>query len=244
MPAAPIDIATGHTADFITANVPANATILEIGCGEGHLARRLQASGFAVTAIDANADAVAAARAKGVNAHEAHWPTFECEPVDVVIFTRSLHHIHELDEAINSAHTTLREGGVLLVEDFAFNEADATTMNWFAERLRAAPLAAALKPPADSFIADVMAAKNLETVWEHHHHHDLHDVASMAKSIEEVFGSSETLNAAYLYRYLISCLEETTDASAQLAAFKEQEEDAIAQRQIIPIGRRIIAKKT
>ena len=208
MTAAPIDIATRHTADFINGYAPAKSAILEIGCGEGHLAQNLQTSGFTVTAIDANADAIASARSKGVDAHEAHWPDFESAPVDILVFTRSLHHIHDLDSAISKAHAVLRKGGVLLVEDFAFNEADGKTMNWFAKRLRAASLAPALNPPPDSFMADLMEAKELESIWESHHHHDLHDVAVMAKAIDEVFGTSETLNVPYLYRYLISCLEE------------------------------------
>ena len=243
MSAAPIDIATQHTAEFIARHAPEQSAILEIGCGEGHLAQHLQGAGFTVIAIDANADAIAATRAKGVDAHEAHWPDFKCNPVDIVIFTRSLHHIHDLDGAVSKAHAVLRDGGVLLVEDFAFNEADRKTMNWFAERLQTNSLAPALSAPPDSFMADLMEAKELGSVWESHHHHDLHEVAVMAKAIDKTFGTSEILNAPYLYRYLISCLEENVDAAVKLAAFKQQEEGAIAQRQIIPIGRRIIAKK-
>ena len=243
MPASPIDIAARHTADFIQTFAAAGCDVLEIGCGAGEVAQKLQAGGFNVTAIDADKDAAAAARARGVEAFAAAWPDFESEEVDVVVFTRSLHHIHDLKGAVHAAHARLREGGVLLVEDFAFDQTDERTIEWFQRTMNENPLAGALKPPPQSLVADVLSANDVKEAWGRHHHHDLHSIDAMAEAIAEAVGGCEKQAAPYLYRYLIACLRDTAEAAALLVQFLEKENEAIAEQQITPLGRRIIARK-
>ncbi len=48
---------------WITARLPARGTLLDVGCGAGIAAEALARAGFAVTGIDASAEAIAAARA-------------------------------------------------------------------------------------------------------------------------------------------------------------------------------------
>ena len=56
--------------DVFLARLPAGARILDLGCGPGHQAARMQAAAFSVTAWDACPAFVAAARARGVDACE------------------------------------------------------------------------------------------------------------------------------------------------------------------------------
>lgn len=237
----PIDIATRHCVDFIRAYAPAKCDVLEIGCGEGNVAQRLQSFGFNVTAIDADSACVARAQENSVNAVEAHWPDFQSDQVDAILFTRSLHHMHDLDSALSAARMRLREGGVLLVEDFAFYEADTKTSDWFANHLRARPIAKSLTPPADTFVAKILGATEPHAAWRSDHGHELHSIETMATAVAAQLNVRNIINGAYLYRYLIPALPESQEAAALLEGFFNKEELAIASGEIAPIGRRIIA---
>ena len=54
--------------DAFLLRLPEGARILDLGCGPGHQAARMQAAGFRVTAWDACPEFVAAAREKGLSA--------------------------------------------------------------------------------------------------------------------------------------------------------------------------------
>ncbi len=241
MPRRLVDIATQHTADFISSHAPKGGAVLEIGCGQGDLAQVLETSGFKVTAIDGDKDAIVAARARGVNAANATWPTYQSDKVDAILFTRSLHHMHELDAAISAARARLTGHGVLLIEDFAFDKADARTINWFVAKLKSDRFARRLSPPRDSFVANILRANDPKAAWRHDHDHDLHTIEAMQTAVAAQFGQSSTHTAPYLYRYLIPALPESDEAVILVEDFLSQEKDMIASGGITPIGRRIIA---
>ena len=131
----PMDVPTRETVAFVVSHSAAEATVLEIGCGEGDVASMLLDRGYGVIGVDSNQDVVSRAQQRGVPAAFATWPEFECGPVDTVAFTRSLHHIEPLSEAIGKARELLTKNGVLLVEDFSFDEAETTTIAWFMQAL-------------------------------------------------------------------------------------------------------------
>ena len=101
-----------------------NNRILEVGCGNGELALALQNSGFQVIAIDSSVEAVENAKALGVDARVAQFPNFDETGFDAILFTRSLHHIHELEQAVERAYQLLNNNGLVMLEDFAFDEAN------------------------------------------------------------------------------------------------------------------------
>jgi SAM-dependent methyltransferase len=112
---------TRYTYDFIKRFLPRECRrILEVGCGTGELAARLSKDAYSVVAIDSDRDSVAAAQRLGVNARVATWPDFDEGHFDAVLFTRSLHHIHPLDESVRHAADSLVEGGRIIVEDFGY----------------------------------------------------------------------------------------------------------------------------
>jgi len=73
-----LDIPTNQTLEFVQAHLSAApARILEIGCGNGELAHRLQVLGHQIIGIDSSPEAVREARQLGVEARIAQWPEFE-----------------------------------------------------------------------------------------------------------------------------------------------------------------------
>lgn len=238
----PIDIPTRETADFLASHLQPGATLLEVGCGEGDVGIELGRRGLRVIAIDADSDAAARPRRGGLDARVATWPAFDHAQVDAIAFTRSLHHIHPLDAAVARARELLRPGGVLLVEDFAFNEVDDATIDWFVDLLRA-DAAQALLLPRPGFVTRLLAAEAPRAEWRRHHgDFHLHDAAAMQSEIRARFASVQMECVPYVYRYLVPVLEE----SQRAAEFVEETRRAEARRATGPtglIGRRFAARR-
>jgi SAM-dependent methyltransferase len=158
--------------------------VLEVGCGDGALAAMLAADGLDVTAIDSDPEAVAKAGKRGVDARLASWPDFDSGRFEALLFTRSLHHVADLGASVAAAFAALTPGGVLIVEDFAFEEADEASLAWFAA------LAGELAPAALA------------------HHHDLHSAAA----IEAALGAAPE-PAAYYFRYVEAATPDLAEAA-------------------------------
>lgn len=110
---------------------PPPARILDAGCGEGALSRRLTDAGYAVTSIDADPAAVAAARSAGVPAVLADLASYDDEPFDAVVMLLSLHHMHPLGPALDRVTGILRPGGALVLDEYAWDWADDNAIRWF-----------------------------------------------------------------------------------------------------------------
>jgi SAM-dependent methyltransferase len=99
-------------------------TALDVGCGEGILARRLRERADRVVAIDRDEASIALARrsdaAAGVEYHVGDFLTAALEPgqFDVVASVAALHHMDEAG-ALRRMAQLLRPGGVLAVVGLA-----------------------------------------------------------------------------------------------------------------------------
>lgn len=237
--ARPVDICSDHTAAFVRRFARPQGEILEIGGGDGQLAALLAAEDFVVTMIEADAALTEAAAATGVNAHCATWPAFDSPPVDCVLFSRSLHHIDDVDAALAEARRRLKPGGVLLVEDFDFPGADAPTAAFLMDRGHAAMRNFDLREK--SFLASIATANEPVTVWNEDHDHHIHPFRALAAAAENAFGQSLTEKTAYLFRYVAAALPETESAHQFTLETMNAEVAAIDKRLIVPIGRRIVA---
>lgn len=237
----PLDVATNSTVDFLTAHLPPRASVLEVGCGEGHVAWELSKRGFELTAIDSASEAVGQARKNGVPAIQASWPEFECQPMDAIAFTRSLHHIASLPEAVARAWLALQPQGVLLIEDFAFEALDTRTVKWFVEVLESEAGRKFVDRSDDEFIADLLRAKEPLGAWRENHDHDLHTIARMAEAIEQYFVVRNASTAPYIYRYLIAATPDSRESADFVSNVRAEEELLGAQNAIVLIGRRIVA---
>ncbi|MGP3954890.1 class I SAM-dependent methyltransferase [Nonomuraea sp. 3N208] len=120
--------------------------ILDAGCGRGELAAALMRRGHQVTAIDISQEAVEAARAAGVLAVRADIVKYPdsaddgSAPVsyydggslfDVVVMSLALHHMHPLEAALDRVLSLLVPGGLLVVDEFAWDWADPAAATWF-----------------------------------------------------------------------------------------------------------------
>lgn len=237
----PVDVPTRETVAFVTSNSAPQATVLEIGCGEGDVASVLLNREYRVIGVDANSELVAQARKRGIPAVWASWPDFDCGMVDTVAFTRSLHHIDSLSRAIHKAREVLTERGVLLVEDFSFDEANETTITWFLEALRSPDGRALILPVRGELVTDLLEADDVGAVWRNSHHHGLHTISTMTEAIAKEFVLRDTWTVPYLYRYLVPVLPATRQATEFLEGILEEESNLGRRGDIVLIGRRIFA---
>ena len=178
-------LGTGETLAFALRWLPQNASVLEVGCGDGELAAELQRLGFVVTAVDSDAAMVDQARSRGIDARRATWPDEVAEGrmrgltgattrapyperFDGILFTRSLHHISPLDEAVAAVK---RASGMILIEDFTLNEVSESFKVWL---------------------------RSLKEDWEPH---DVHPFAAIRREVEKHFSIAHEERAPYCYRY-------------------------------------------
>ena len=116
--------------------------ILDVGCGDGSLARFLASTGRQVLGIDPDPAAVARAlerTGEGENARFLSVPfeEFKAPPdsLDGIVFVASLHHM-EGEGAIRKAKELLKPGGLLLVVGLASPSGPG---DWALEALRVLP---------------------------------------------------------------------------------------------------------
>jgi SAM-dependent methyltransferase len=108
--------------NFVLAELSApSARVLEIGCGEGELARALATAGHRVLAIDPEAPEGPMFRRTTIES------LAETGPFDAAVASRSLHHVHDLGLALDKVEAVLRPGGAFIVDDFAWELLDADT---------------------------------------------------------------------------------------------------------------------
>jgi SAM-dependent methyltransferase len=107
------------------------ARVLEVGCGNGELAVALDRAGYSVTAIDPRAPEGPIFRRLGIEEFA------EPGPFDHVVAILSLHHVEDLAGALDKMAGLLREGGTLVVVEFAWERIDVATAEWARARLPA-----------------------------------------------------------------------------------------------------------
>ncbi|MDB5137006.1 MAG: class SAM-dependent methyltransferase [Mucilaginibacter sp.] len=94
--------------------VKAGERILDLGCGTGHLTKKIQQQGAEVIGIDASPEMVAQAKENYpeldfIVANGADF-SFD-EPFDAVFTNATLHWIHDADGVIKSVYKALKPGG-------------------------------------------------------------------------------------------------------------------------------------
>lgn len=95
--------------------------VLDLGCGEGWLARALSAHGISVVGVDASAPLVEAARRAGGDFHVCPYAALADSaerlggPVDVVAANFALL-ADPLDDALGGARALLKPGGALVIQ--------------------------------------------------------------------------------------------------------------------------------
>lgn len=172
--------------DFVRDRVPAGR-VLEVGCGEGALARELDAAGYEVLAIDPVAPEGAIFRR--VTLADLDEPG----PFDAVVAAFSLHHVHDLDRALDRVVGLLAPGALLLVDEFAHDRLDEATADWYYGRLRALASARGDAVPAS---LDALRAE-----WAAEHE-GMHGYDRMRTALDARFDERAFSWEPHLHRYL------------------------------------------
>lgn len=186
---------------FVRANLPPPpARLLEVGAGDGELARALAATGYDVVAIDP------APSGAGVRACPLHELDEPAASFDAAVAVVSLHHVDPLAESLRRLAEVLKPGGPLLVDEFDVGAFDRRAAAWWLEQRRALG-------------ADVAATPE-QIVGEHRAH--LHPLDRIVHALEAQFEVNAPLRGAYLYRWnldeSVRAVEEDLIAGGQLPA--------------------------
>ena len=221
--------ATQYTCDFVRRHLPDGArNVLEIGCGAGELAEQLQRGGLRVLAVDSDPGCVELARQRGVEAREATWPANLELTFDAVLFTRSLHHIRPLAEAVAAAVSALRPGGVVIVEDFRAEGGSDRSSAWFRGLVRLLAATGAFREGFD--LEHALAKLDIR-----HEDHELHSSAAIGEALWRG-GTVEESDSASYFRYVEADLR----FSAAAQAFLDHELELISAGAIDPLGKRFV----
>lgn len=95
----------------------ASERILDLGCGDGRLTTELVRSGASVVGVDASADMVDAAHARGLDARlmDGHALAFDHE-FDAVFSNAALHWMRDPDQVLAGVRRALKPGGRFVAE--------------------------------------------------------------------------------------------------------------------------------
>jgi SAM-dependent methyltransferase len=175
--------------EFVRLQLPGPPVrVLEVGCGEGKLARALADAGWDVLAIDPAAPEGPIFRR--LKLEEVDEPG----GFDAVVAVRSLHHVTNLEAGLDRIHELLRPGGVLVLDEFAWDRLDQATAEWFHGQQRAL-VAAGRLPEAPASLDDCRRE------WEEEHV-GLHGYEAMRAALDARFAQRSFEWLPYLYRLL------------------------------------------
>jgi SAM-dependent methyltransferase len=171
-------------ASFVEAHLPPTAAyVLEIGCGEGELARAVARLGYQIVAIDPRAPE--GDIFERVSLEEFAGPG----PFDAVLANRALHHIPDLAGALDRVARLLRPRGRLIVHEHAWERMDERTARWYLDHRAAIDPTA--PPSVESCLSHWSAA-----------HAGLHGSEEMRAEFDQRFRERFFAWTAYLYAEL------------------------------------------
>ena len=174
--------------EFVRAHLPPPpGRLLEVGCGQGDLALSLAGAGYEVTAIDPNAPDGSIFRRVGIEDFAGPGP------YDAVIASWSLHHVADLEVALDRITSLLAPDGILVLVEFAHERMRGRTAAWFHRQEQALATLGLARPVAES-VDDWLRAWEVE-------HADLHSGAAIAEAIGKRFDERVLEWVPFLFEY-------------------------------------------
>jgi SAM-dependent methyltransferase len=167
---------------------PAPARVLEVGCGQGELTTALAAAGYDALGIDPGAPQGDLFRRVLVEDLEP-----EEGPFDAVVAVHSLHHIRDLDSALDRMVALLRPGGALLLDEFGWDLIDDATLDWLYGQRRVLAAAGHGETPASTVA--------LREEWEADHL-GLHGFDALRAAVDARFEEQAFAWTPFLHRKL------------------------------------------
>ena len=234
-----MDVFSIETLKYVQQHLPKNdIRVLEVGCGTGHFSLKLMQTGVQLTACDTSEKAIMSCKDKGIPAIHADFLSIKGELFDIILFTRSLHHIYKLNEAIEHSNSLLIPGGTIIVEDFDLNMIDAKTARWYYDTRSVVSLCTNNKKPTVYTQAPMQA-----WIDDHVHTPPLNSGAEMIKAIKDKFDIVSMERNAYLFRSICGKLNSFQNSYRITEKILEIENGLISEQGILPNGLRIVAKK-
>jgi hypothetical protein len=168
--------------DFVLSQLPpAPARVLEIGCGkEGGVTPALAAAGYDVLGVDPRAP-------EGPLFRQTTLEELEPERYDAVVAARVLHHVADLDVALDLLAAA---APLLILDEFAWERMDEPTVEWYEGQHRMLALAGS-EPPGPPDLAE----------WRREHA-DLHPSDALRAAIDARYEETRLEWRPYLYRWL------------------------------------------
>ena len=163
------------------------ARVLEVGCGNGRLARALNRAGYDVVAVDPRApDGRIFRRGRIEDLEET--PRF-----DVAIAGVALHHVGSLAVVLDKVSGLLRARGRIIVSEFAWDQFDRKTAQWF--WIRRSRLSPRMRRHFGGRSPAVLLDKWQRTF------HDLHTYRQMRGELNRRFSERFFAWTPYLHEY-------------------------------------------
>ena len=237
----PSEIPLQETLRFLERTLPsAPQRILEVGAGNGVLAVVLAEFGHEVTALDVSLERPGGSAAERVRWTEADFLYHE-DPAryDVVLFTRSLHHLTPLDLALDRARDALDPGGLLIAEEFAFDRVNLPTARWFYDLESILAAAGLLEESSREEDGNPLGRWRAEHAYEP----PLHSGHAMLGAVRERFELSVVEEAPYLYRSFCASLESSDRGVRVAKRILDLERRMLRERDLAAAGLRMVGKK-
>jgi SAM-dependent methyltransferase len=199
-----------HVAAFVREQLPPPpASVLEVGCGRGELARELEAVGYDVVAIDPEAPSGPIFKAVKLEDFD------ESGPFDAVVASLSLHHMEDLGAAVDKIAGLLDFGGLLVLSEWDRERFQGTTARWYFHQRQA--LAAVGREDAE-------IEPTFEEWWPEwqDRRSDVHPYTAMRPELDRRFSERLFAWVPYLYGYRlggeVEPLERALIASGEIDA--------------------------
>ena len=174
--------------DFLRAHLPPPpARVLDVGCGAGELTTSLAVAGWDVLGIDPAAPQ--GDRFRRITLEEVE----SDERFDAVVASHSLHHVRDLEAAVEKIASLLRPDGVVVVDEHAWDLLDDATLDWFWGQRRALAAAGGLAVPA--------TPEELRAEWDADHL-GLHGFEALRSALNASFEEVAWERVPFLHRHL------------------------------------------
>lgn len=158
---------------------PPPLRVLEVGAGDGELARALGEEGYDVVAIDPASETPTV---RPIPLHELSEPAGS---FDAAVAVLSLHHVEPLNESCARLADLVRAEGILVLDEIDFERFDERAASWWLEQHDGSPDGHSSSP---------------EEIVAHLRDH-CHMLATLQAALNEWFDLTHPVRGPYLYRW-------------------------------------------
>ena len=252
-----IELSALDTYQFVTSMLAHTAqTILEVGCGNGYLTLELARDGHNVTGIDLSADSIEVAKRSkvahpdppgfgrlrylctDVNTYQATDRSF-----DAVIFNRSLHHMHDLQQTMATVKRLLKPEGRIICQDYAYDRFDARTAPWLYQIQRLLFLSGHYDTDPATLPSEAASIEAVRTAWlQQGSEHHLNPYEQMMSAFRRICHEHFFAWVPYLFVYIGNGIRYATpEQERELLTFlKRMEQYLIDHEAIQAVGFRCV----